>query len=316
MMHDSMNEMMMDAPGHMLIAWGVLFGVLLLLTGLVVYLVRPMPAHRLSVSDIAQSGPGAAFRRKVEAALARQGPGATKEPVDTIFVLPDISHYTRFMNENRFAFAHAQFIIFELINAMIEAATAELHLSKLEGDAALFYADAHAVSDEAVGRTVMDIFAGFYSARARLMRANICPCAACRHVGSLDLKIFVHKGQAAKFTFRGSVDFFGMDVIVLHRLMKNSMNSHRYVMVTHAARSHCRLPRDLSSGEISEDVDVIGNVPATVFEISDELVAELSERDDRVRPSVLVQTWRKLRQNVRSLGALVFARHRVEKSGY
>ena len=92
MMHDSMNEMMMDAPDHMLVAWGVLFGVLLLLIGLVVYLVRPMPAHRLSVSDIAQSGPGAAFRRKVEAALARQGPGATKEPVDTIFVLPDISH--------------------------------------------------------------------------------------------------------------------------------------------------------------------------------------------------------------------------------
>lgn len=61
---------------------------------------------------------------------------------DTVFIMPDISHYTRFIAGGHFTDSCAQEIIFSLINAMISAGTKTVELSKLEGDAVLFYTDA------------------------------------------------------------------------------------------------------------------------------------------------------------------------------
>ena len=52
-------------------------------------------------------------------------------------LIADIGGYTRFMKVHRINLAHAQYVVAQLLEAVIDGAT-ELELSKLEGDAAFF----------------------------------------------------------------------------------------------------------------------------------------------------------------------------------
>lgn len=220
---------------------------------------------------------------------------------DTLFVLPDISRYTQFMTGNRLALGHAQHVIFSLIEAMIDAGMKKLELSKLEGDAALFFTDVGRHTPEAAGEAVIDIFKAFYRERRRLLEANLCPCKACQSISILDLKIFVHRGRAARFEFRGAVDHFGTDVIVIHRLMKNTMTSHRYVMVTDSASDCVEIPIPDRSKQISEHIEHVGEISATAHVIGDDTVAEWSADTDPGSGSRIADLCAKLLQNARTL---------------
>jgi len=188
------------------------------------------------------------------------------EARDTIFILPDISHYTRFMASSHFTDQTAQFIIFSLINTMIKAATKTLELSKVEGDAVLFFVDAEKHSKQVIGGTLTDIFNAFYIERERLMASNLCSCQACPHIQELDIKIFIHRGKTTRFKFRGSIDHFGQDIIVLYRMMKNSISSDHYALITDAAVDSIELPEELEQERISIYVEDIGTIDATKFE--------------------------------------------------
>lgn len=295
--------MMHGMSSHMLFIWAV--AMLLVFAGIAtaIFMLRSASTGAIRVSELgfAKRIKGLAFARP-ELDPTGTGKGAH----DTVFILPDISNYTLFMTGNRFAFGHAQHIIFSLINAMIDAATKTVELSKLEGDAALFFADSEKHSDAEIGQTVMGIFRAFFQERQRLLGANICPCKACSGIELLDLKIFVHRGRAARFKFRGSVDHFGTDVIVLHRLMKNGVDSHRYVMVTDAAADSVKLSGEHNAYRVDEKIADVGPVRATVYEIDDAMAAELGHADAHGKASVAHDLWLKLRENVRSVQAALF----------
>lgn len=290
------DHMMQGMQAPMLILWMVAAVVVTALLAMVVYFIRPARSDRLLVADLAADKRRPVLRH--DRAFGRDGNARAH---DTIFILPDISHYTQFMTGNHFAFGHAQHVIFSLINAMIDAAAKTVQLSKLEGDAALFFVDAERHSDVVIGDTVMAIFRAFFQERKRLAEANLCLCRACRHINELDLKIFVHRGQAARFEFRGSVDHFGTDVIVLHRMMKNGVRGHRYVMVTDAAATSIDLPGTFDTFDTEEDIEHVGSVRASVFQIDDETVAELSTLTHEPARSAVAETIRKLQENARSI---------------
>ncbi len=111
----------------------------------------------------------------------------------------------------------------------------------------------------------------------------------------------MHRGQATRFTFRGSVDHFGEDVIVIHRIMKNGVTSRRYVIVTEAAADCVDLPGDLKTYPVQEEVEHFGQVQGTVYEIDDGRVAEMARQDPEIPPSVLKSTMGKLGENLRTL---------------
>jgi len=309
-----MAEHGMGGPQYHLIAvWSAIGLLALLILALFVFFSRRAPVENLGIDNLARLG--SRRLRKLGAQTAdRETPGDV--PIhDTLFILPDISNYTKFMAGNQFAFAHARHIIFHLIDAMVDAATKTFELSKLEGDAALFFVDAGRHTPQVNGRAVMDIFRAFFQERRRLMEANICPCGACHHIESLDLKIFVHRGQTARFKFRGAVDHFGSDVIILHRMMKNSVEGHRYVMVTEAAADSIDLKAmgfdaDFSPLEIEEEMEHVGKVRATVFSLSDAMAAELAKEANVVAPSRVLDLWRKLLENLASLRHLFGRRRR------
>mgnify|MGYP003700712121 CR=1 FL=1 len=285
--------------GHMWLATGVIVFLSTLLALLAFFYMRPARRQAAPVARLRRARPSLLSRDP--RAEARADHDAT-EMRDTIFILPDISHYTRFMTGSEFSFAHAQHIVFSLINSMIVAASRTVELSKLEGDAALFFVDADRHPADRIGACILDIFAAFYAEQARLIDTNMCACRACQSIGDLDLKIFVHRGQAARFEFRGSIDHFGVDMIVLHRLMKNGVHTDRYIMVTDAARSHVAFSADLPSIQTEEDLRGYGKIAATVFTLDDAFAAFLTKQASSVlATSRWTELCLKLRANLASL---------------
>ena len=57
-----------------------------------------------------------------------------------VFVIADISGYTRFIVSNEKSLAHSQIIIRELISTLIEEIKLPLSLIRIEGDAIFLYA--------------------------------------------------------------------------------------------------------------------------------------------------------------------------------
>jgi len=281
---------------------GIMVGstVLLALLGLFVWLImfftRRGPTNDLLIADLEKRRGKSELRNL----FAERDPGnlSGNGTHDTVFVFPDISGYTRFMTGSEFSFAHAQFIVFSLINAMITSATKTVRLSKLEGDAALFFIDAKRLTAEELDKTLYRIFAAFFAERQRLIDANACPCRACQSIGDLDVKIFVHRGEAARFEFRGAVDHFGADVIVLHRLMKNSVNNRRYVMVSEAASRCVSVSFGDASYNVRENIEHVGSISAAVYPISDRTVAEMIATNSVQRSSKAADLVAKLRENL------------------
>ena len=153
-----------------------------------------------------------------------------------VMVIADISGYTAFITNRQVSLLHAEQIITDLLESMIDRTEHPLVLNKLEGDAAFLYAEtgedrAGAIRDALT--QVSLLFAGFAERliRVRDERAN-CTCNACANIADLQLKAFVHCGEIAVKQVRQFEELAGEDVILIHRLMKNSVEGSEYVLLT------------------------------------------------------------------------------------
>src|SRR6185295_6925129 len=89
-------------------------------------------------------------------------------------LIADIGGYTRFMKVHRVNLAHAQYVVAQLLESLIDAAGGSLKLAKLEGDAAFFYAKlpdsaaADGAALERLSRAIADIRHGFLAKREQM----------------------------------------------------------------------------------------------------------------------------------------------------
>lgn len=184
-----------------------------------------------------------------------------------ILLIADISGYTEFMLANEKSLEHSHLIIGELIETILGEVELPLTLAKLEGDAVFLYAvkdEAFAERAEDLGARVLRFFHAFSNKVGELTVASFCKCGACKNIEKLTLKVVVHSGRCAFYEIAGLTELSGVDVIVVHRLLKNSVGSSEYVLLTEAAQQDLRLPLTLlSRGE--ETYDGIGSVPTFVY---------------------------------------------------
>jgi hypothetical protein len=152
-------------------------------------------------------------------------------------VLADISGYTRFLKLRTLSLLHAEEIISSLLEAVVAEAEYPLQLSKFEGDAVFLYAvaepDAHLAALD-VYRQIHKFFDAFHQTQQELIRTTDggCLCDACRHIGDLRLKAVVHSGEALFKRIRNHEELAGEDVILVHRLLKNSIGAREYIALT------------------------------------------------------------------------------------
>lgn len=164
-----------------------------------------------------------------------------------ILVVADISGYTDFITNREVSLLHAEQIITDLLESMIDRTEHPLNVNKLEGDAALLYAE-HEAPDAAgaVRDALVQVHALFEAFGSRLRRigeerAN-CGCEACANISRLCLKAFVHRGEIAIKRVRQFEELAGEPVILVHRLMKNQMALREYVLLTPEVEVLAALP--------------------------------------------------------------------------
>ena len=149
-------------------------------------------------------------------------------------VLVDISGYTRFIKSHKTSLLHAEKIITELMESVIDTSDNPLVVNKLEGDAALFYAisdGTRAAAQDILGQ-VRRFFDAFYQRQSGMVEFNMCNCEGCMQMGQLDLKAILHHGEVAIKKVRQFEELAGEEVILAHRLLKNSIAKKEYILMT------------------------------------------------------------------------------------
>ncbi len=181
------------------------------------------------------------------------------------FVIADISGYTKFLVSSELE--HAQDIIGDFMDTVVEALRPTFHLAKFEGDAAFLYA----VRDDLDGSFLEDaIETAYFTFRRRkrdVRQSSACACKACASMGDLDFKFVVHFGEMVKQSMGGREELAGRDVILIHRLLKNAVNERfgprAYALYTDTCfKAPAADPAARGLAEHNETIDIIGDVKA------------------------------------------------------
>ena len=153
----------------------------------------------------------------------------------TFLLIADIAGYTRFMKFHRASLAHAQDIVAQLLEAVIDATQPHLKLAKLEGDAAFFYLAFPAGTEpslEFVAEQAAAIYRAFHRRVSDLRINTLCTCDGCTQAGNLKIKLVGHLGEAAVQKVKHLTELAGVDVIVVHRMLKNDVPIAEYLLMT------------------------------------------------------------------------------------
>jgi len=178
-------------------------------------------------------------------------------------VLVDISGYTKFIRLHRLSLIHAERIITELLNCVIDASDHPLALNKLEGDAALFFATYDETipgKAQACAAAVLNQITGFFDIfnvreRELVSACSLCACEACARVDRLRIKVIAHSGTILLKQVRHLEEIAGEDVILAHRLLKNSVNAEEYLLLTDAFHSFSGNPEGRSTESLFEIIN-------------------------------------------------------------
>jgi hypothetical protein len=143
--------------------------------------------------------------------------------VEGYLLLADISGYTEFLTGTELEHSHA--IVTELTKLIRTSLTPPMHFVKLEGDAVFCFAPREAFpSGELLVELVESCYYDFTSRLLNMVRSTTCPCDACSEIGTLGLKFVAHFGSfIVDRDDDGRLDLAGPDVILVHRLLKNTV---------------------------------------------------------------------------------------------
>lgn len=176
-------------------------------------------------------------------------------------LIPDISGFTEFMTTTELT--HSTHALNYLIDAMVEAVGHEYEVSEIEGDAVLLIKKGLAPSKKEIFDTCIKIFNAFHFRRKWMQLHTVCPCGACQAIINLSLKFVVHHGPVAEIKVGRFVKQSGTEMIVAHRLLKNSIESHEYLLLTEKLLQHINDPVEIAEMEwsaSSEEYASIGKV--------------------------------------------------------
>jgi len=196
----------------------------------------------------------------------------SEEAVKKVFLaIADISGYTQFMVSKEIEIEHSQYIISQLIKSIIQQIKIPLQVSKLEGDAVFLFAkknDSPSTCEETrkeVGEKLLLFFSVFHDRLLEIKETHQCACGACSNIDALKLKIVAHSGEAFFYQINEFNELSGKDVILIHRLLKNSVPEKEYILMTDAAYSDIKFPVHIKVREGMENYEHLGTVKTLTY---------------------------------------------------
>jgi uncharacterized protein YndB with AHSA1/START domain len=192
------------------------------------------------------------------------------EPESACFVIADITGYTGYLAGVELA--HAQDIIADLLETVVDNLRPPLRIAKFEGDAVFLYS----ATGDIDGSYVQDaIEAAYFAFRRRLRnirQSTSCTCSACSRMQQLDFKFVAHFGEFIRQRMAASEELAGRDVILVHRLLKNAvgerLDGHAYALYSDACVQAMAI-EPAAQGLIAhtQTIDIIGDVTCWVRDL-------------------------------------------------
>src|SRR5919204_5220932 len=188
-----------------------------------------------------------------------------------LLIIADIGGYTDYMGTHRMSLAHAEVNTARLLEAVIDAAP-NFELIEIEGDAAFLSRNANTLDRGGPVAAVTQAAAGMHRAfhvERRNVVSNLCPCDGCVQADNLKLKFVAHIGDVATQTIKQRQKLVGIDVILVHRLLKNPVQVPEYVLFSEELyrTGEAALPDPVQ--EVSQDLEGIGPVRTYFVDIED-----------------------------------------------
>ena len=193
------------------------------------------------------------------------------QPEPACLVIADISGYTSYLAGVELD--HAQDILADLTDAVVRALRPTFRLAKLEGDAAFAYVVTDVIDGSILQDTIEHCYVAFRRRLRDIGQASQCDCNACTYIPKLDLKFVVHHGLIARQRMAGREELVGRDVIVVHRLLKNSVETElgigAYVLYTDECLRVMGVADPADAGLVPhrETYDVVGEVSGWVRDL-------------------------------------------------
>lgn len=176
-------------------------------------------------------------------------------------LLADISGYTRLVTS--LALEHSRTVVNVIFKKMYAATVKEYEVKEIEGDA-IFALSVEKNKQKLFDATLKQVekYADtFYSVRDGLTKSPPdCKCEFCAHVDKMSIKFIVHYGEYTVDQIGPIKSVVGKDVVLAHRLLKNSVKSKSYVLMTEDA---LKLDKDYQEGLEDahvENVEYFGDV--------------------------------------------------------
>jgi hypothetical protein len=154
---------------------------------------------------------------------------------EILFFIPDLGGFTKFIAETEIQ--HSQHIIKELLEILADANMLGMKVSEFEGDAVLFYRKGAPPSLEQLVQQARSMYLALHTHLERFEYNRVCQCGACTGASGITLKMVAHFGLAGAMQVKNHMKFIGKDVIIAHRLLKNSVSVPEYLLVTRATWS-------------------------------------------------------------------------------
>ncbi|HEX8025045.1 MAG TPA: DUF2652 domain-containing protein [Candidatus Limnocylindrales bacterium] len=207
---------------------------------------------------------------------------------DTCLLIADISGYTSYLAGVELD--HAQDILADLIGTVVTALRPTFKLAKLEGDAAFMTAPADRVDGSLLLDTIERCYFGFRRRRRDVRQAASCECNACVRIPDLNLKFVVHAGEVVRQKVFGLEELVGADVIVVHRLLKNTVvettGVAAYALLSQASVARLGLdPVALGMAPHAEAYEFVGTIDGWVHDLE----RRWQEEDSRARVRVTAE---------------------------
>jgi len=207
-------------------------------------------------------------------------------PVErSCLLIADISGYTSYLAGVELD--HAQDILADLIGTVVTTLRPTFRLAKLEGDAAFMVAPEVELDGSLLLDTIERCYFGFRRRRRDVRQATSCECNACIRIPDLNLKFVVHTGPVVRQEMAGLEELIGRDVIVVHRLLKNTVGettgATAYALLTDDCTTKMGLvPAALGMTPHTETYDIVGEIPGWVHDLE----RRWQEEDARARVRV------------------------------
>lgn len=164
--------------------------------------------------------------------------------IPAFFCVPDITGFTKFVANSDISFTKE--VIPNLLRRLIESNILKMNVAEIEGDAIFFYKTGRLPPVNRVAKQCK-LFYSVFSDFLEMLEKND-PENHERYLAGnqLGLKMIVHFGHVSTANIKGRTKLLGEDVIIAHKLLKNSIGASSYILLTEKYLANIRNKGNLS----------------------------------------------------------------------